>query len=130
MEKGLSSLKKPSKKLYFGNSGTTARLMIGLLASQGFTTKVTGDRSLSKRPMDRIIDPLILMGAKFKFINKKLPFTIIGKDNLKKIKYKIPIPSSQIKSGIILACLNTSGLSIIIEKSITRNHTELLLKKI
>ena len=126
--KGFKSLKKPNKKLYFGNSGTTARLMTGLLAGQNFNTKITGDKSLLKRPMGRIINPLLKMGAKFKSTNKKLPYTILGNPNLKKITYRMPVASSQIKSGIILACLNIKGRTKIIESSITRDHTELMLK--
>ena len=126
--KGLNSLKKSNKNLYFGNSGTTARLLTGLLASQPFKTKIFGDKSLSKRPMDRIINPMIKMVAKFEHRNKKLPYTIIGKNYLNNINYKILNPSSQIKSGIVLACLNTNGLSKIYEKSITRDHTEIMLK--
>ena len=102
--------------------------MTGLLAGQSFNTKITGDKSLSKRPMNRIIIPLLKMGAKFESTNKKLPITILGNPKLKKITYKMPIASSQIKSGIILACLNTKGSTIIIENSITRDHTELMLK--
>ena len=126
---GLKSLKKPKRTLFFGNSGTTARLMTGLLANQCFQTNVSGDSSLSKRPMDRIINPLKKMGAIFKSSNNRLPLTIKGKVNLRPIKYKLVVPSAQIKSGILLACLNTAGLSKIIETSITRDHTELMLKE-
>tara|TARA_B100000029_G_scaffold513809_1_gene614511 strand:- start:2699 stop:3994 length:1296 start_codon:yes stop_codon:yes gene_type:complete len=126
--KGLNSLRKSKKNLYCGNSGTTARLLTGLLASQPFKTRIFGDKSLSKRPMDRIINPMIKMGAKFNHKNKKLPYIINGKNNLKNVNHQILKPSSQIKSGIILACLNTNGLSKIYEKSITRDHTEIMLK--
>jgi len=127
--RGLKSLKIPKKELYLGNSGTTARLITGLLANQSFNSKLTGDTSLSKRPMDRIINPLKKMGASFKSKNKMLPLVIKGKINLKPLNYKLPFPSSQIKSGLLLACLNTKGYSKIIETSITRDHTELMLKE-
>ena len=124
---GLNSLTKPSNKIYLGNSGTSARLLSGLLASQNFETILEGDKSLSSRPMKRIIEPLEKMGAKISSINGKLPITIKGK-KLNCIKYEIPIPSAQIKSGIILAALNTEGITEIIEADITRNHTEIMLK--
>ena len=125
--KGLNSLKKPNKSIYLGNSGTSARLLTGLLSSQTFETILEGDHSLSSRPMARIMDPLKIMGAEFENISGTLPLKIIGK-KLKKSKIKIEIPSAQIKSGLILAALNTEGISHIIEKNITRDHTENMLK--
>ena len=127
--RGLKSLINPNKKLYLGNSGTTARLITGLLVNQSFNTTLTGDKSLSKRPMDRIIIPLKKMGANFNLKNNYLPLKIKGNLLLKPIRYKLKIASSQIKSGILLACLNVRGLSKIIETSITRDHTELILKQ-
>jgi len=125
--KGLNSLTKPKKNIYLGNSGTSARLLTGLLASQQFETILEGDNSLSSRPMSRIMDPLKLMGAKFENISGTLPLKIIGKE-LNKSTIEIEIPSAQIKSGLILAALNTEGVSHIIEKNITRDHTENMLK--
>ena len=125
--KGLNSLKKPNKNIYLGNSGTSARLLTGLLASQTFETILEGDQSLSSRPMARIMDPLKLMGAEFENISGTLPLKIIGK-KLNKSTIEIEIPSAQIKSGLILAALNTEGFSHIIEKNITRDHTENMLK--
>ena len=125
--KGLNSLKKPNKNIYLGNSGTSARLLTGLLASQTFESILEGDKSLSSRPMTRIMDPLKLMGAEFGNISGTLPLKIIGK-KLNKSKIKIEIPSAQIKSGLILAALNTEGVSHIIEKNITRDHTENMLE--
>ena len=125
--KGLNSLKKPNKNIYLGNSGTSARLLTGLLASQTFETILEGDQSLSSRPMARIIEPLKLMGAEFENISGTLPLKIIGK-NLNKSTIEIEIPSAQIKSGLILAALNTEGVSHIVEKNITRDHTENMLK--
>ncbi|MDC1054699.1 3-phosphoshikimate 1-carboxyvinyltransferase [Alphaproteobacteria bacterium] len=125
--KGLNSLKKPIKNIYLGNSGTSARLLTGLLASQTFESILEGDQSLSSRPMKRVMDPLKLMGAEFQNTSGTLPLKIIGK-KLKKSKIEIEIPSAQIKSGLILAALNTDGISHIIEKNITRDHTENMLK--
>ena len=124
---GLNSLKKPNKSIYLGNSGTSARLLTGLLASQTFETILEGDHSLSSRPMARIMEPLKLMGAEFENTSGTLPLKIIGK-NLNKSTIEIDIPSAQIKSGLILAALNTEGVSQIIEKNITRDHTENMLQ--
>tara|TARA_B100001250_G_scaffold169166_1_gene145716 strand:- start:461 stop:1759 length:1299 start_codon:yes stop_codon:yes gene_type:complete len=125
--KGLNSLTKPNRSIYLGNSGTSARLLTGLLASQTFETILVGDNSLSSRPMARIMDPLKLMGAEFKNVSGTLPLKIIGK-KLNKSTIEIEIPSAQIKSGLILAALNIEGVSHIIEKNITRDHTENMLK--
>ena len=125
--KGLSSLKPPIKNIYLGNSGTSARLLTGLLAAQNFNSMIIGDESLSSRPMKRITTPIELMGGKFEHKNGTLPLYIHGKE-LKPISYKIPIPSAQVKSGVILAALNTKGQTIIKETSTTRNHTEIMLK--
>jgi len=125
--KGLNSLKKPNKKLYLGNSGTSARLLTGLLASQNFESIIIGDESLSKRPMDRITNPLKIMGAKFEMNDKSLPLRILGQ-NLNNLNYELRLPSAQVKSGLMLAALNTSGKSKIIEKKISRDHTEIMLK--
>ncbi|MDC0058265.1 3-phosphoshikimate 1-carboxyvinyltransferase, partial [Pelagibacteraceae bacterium] len=125
--KGLESLNKPNKELYLGNSGTSARLLTGLLASQKFDTVLTGDKSLSSRPMKRITNPLAEMGAEIKTKDGKLPISIQGKV-LKNSKIQIEIPSAQIKSGLIFAALNTEGTSYINEQHITRNHTEIMLE--
>lgn len=123
---GLNSLSKSKKNIYLGNSGTSARLITGLMASQPFITTLEGDKSLSSRPMKRIIDPLKIMGANFDNTSGKLPLKIIGNE-LKNSKIEIEIPSAQIKSGLILAAINTEGISNIIEKNITRDHTENML---
>ena len=125
--KGLDSLTKPKNNIYLGNSGTSARLLTGLLASQKFESVLEGDNSLSSRPMTRIMDPLKLMGAKFENDSGTLPLKIFG-GKLNKSKIEIEIPSAQIKSGLILAALNTEGVSQIVEKNITRDHTENMLK--
>ena len=124
---GLNSLSKAKKNIYLGNSGTSARLLTGLLASQPFITTLEGDKSLTSRPMKRIIDPLKIMGAKFDNKSGTLPLTIIG-SKLKSSKIEIEIPSAQIKSGLILAAINTKGVSNIVERNITRDHTENMLE--
>ena len=125
--KGLGSLSKPKSKIDLGNSGTSARLLIGLLSAQNFESFLLGDHSLSNRPMGRMIDPLNKMGASIESNNSKLPIIIRGK-KLKNIKYNLDIPSAQVKSGIALAALFINGKTEIIEKHTTRNHTEIMLK--
>ena len=124
--KGLQSLTQPKKNIYLGNSGTSARLLTGLLASQSFNSTIEGDKSLSSRPMARIMDPLKKMGPEFDNISNRLPLKIIGK-KLNSKKIVVNIPSAQIKSGLIFAALNTSGETKIVEKNITRDHTENML---
>ena len=123
---GLNSLKKPNKEIYLGNSGTSARLLTGLLSSQNFNSTLTGDSSLSSRPMDRISKPLASMNAKIVTSKGYMPINIFGR-NLMSTKINIIIPSAQIKSGLILAALNTDGITKIIENNITRDHTEIML---
>ncbi len=125
--KGLNSLKKPKNDIYLGNSGTSARLLTGLLSAQNFDSVLTGDNSLSKRPMKRIADPLSKMDAKIVTTNGSLPLYIKG-SNLISNEIDLRIPSAQIKSGILLASLNTKGTTIITENKVTRNHTEIMLK--
>tara|TARA_B100000575_G_scaffold91405_1_gene72681 strand:+ start:2425 stop:3723 length:1299 start_codon:yes stop_codon:yes gene_type:complete len=125
--KGLNSLKEPKSEIYLGNSGTSARLLTGLLSTQKFNSSITGDKSLSSRPMMRIVKPLSAMDAKIQTTNGSLPIKINGQ-NLKSKDIEIKIPSAQIKSGIILAALNTDGKTRIIENSVTRDHTEIMLE--
>jgi len=125
--RGLWSLTKPKNKIDLGNSGTSARLLIGLLSAQNFQSFLLGDHSLSNRPMDRIIDPLNKMGACIESNKNKLPIVISGK-KLKNIRYELNIASAQVKSGISLAALFINGQTEIIEKHTTRNHTEIMLK--
>ena len=124
---GLNSLVMPKKEFYLGNSGTSARLLIGLLSSQSFDSKITGDKSLSSRPMKRISDPLSKMNASIKTTSGCLPVFIKGKE-LVSSNIDIKIPSAQIKSGIIFAAINTEGITKIIEHNITRDHTEIMLE--
>ncbi len=120
-------LKAPKKVLYCGNSGTTMRLMAGVLAGQNFNSVLTGDESLSNRPMGRIIEPLSLMGAEIKSNNNKAPLEIY-KSELRGIEYKSPIASAQVKSAILLAGLFADGKTSFTEEFLSRNHTELMLK--
>ena len=125
--KGLNSLKEATNEIYLGNSGTSARLLTGLLSSQKFKSVLTGDASLSKRPMKRISDPLNKMSAKITTTNGSLPLTING-NNLIARNINLEIPSAQIKSGLLLASLNTIGETTITENKITRDHTEIMLE--
>lgn len=122
--KGLRGLTKSTKTLDVGNSGTTIRLMSGILAAQSFETEITGDLSIQKRPMKRVVDPLTLMGAKIE--GQFAPLKISG-ENLHGIKYELPMASAQVKSAILLAGLYTKGKTIVIEKIPSRDHTERML---
>ena len=124
---GLHGLKAPHEILDVGNSGTTTRLISGILAAQNFTSVLSGDSSLNKRPMKRIITPLSLMGANIESIDGCAPLTIKGAP-LKGIEYTSPVSSAQIKSCILLAGLYAEGITSVNEPSLSRNHTELMLK--
>jgi 3-phosphoshikimate 1-carboxyvinyltransferase len=119
----------PNFPLDCGNSGTTARLISGLLSGQGITAELIGDDSLSSRPMGRIINPLIQMGAAISSSNGMLPISI-SKAHLNSIEYKLSVASAQVKSGIILAALGASGKTKIIELIKTRDHSEIMLDSI
>ena len=125
--KGLNSLRAAKKEIYLGNSGTSARLLTGLLSSQKFKSVLTGDKSLSSRPMKRIADPLTKMNAKIITTKGSLPLSIES-SNLRPINFDLKIPSAQIKSGLLLAALNTKGETNIIENKVTRDHTEIMLE--
>ncbi len=120
-------LKAPLKDLDCGNSGTTMRLMSGILAARNFNSVLTGDESLSKRPMKRVIEPLSLMGAKIESKDNKAPLKIYGKE-LNSIDYTSKLSSAQVKSCILLAGLNTKGITSYTEPFVSRNHTELMLE--
>ena len=122
---GINGLKAPKKVLYCGNSGTTMRLLTGLLAGQPFESSLDGDTSLRSRPMDRVVTPLSGMGAKIKGSGARVqaPIQVIGQP-LKNIKYKMTIPSAQVKSCLLFAALYTSGKTVITEPIATRDHTE------
>ena len=126
---GIGGLMTPSDVLNLENSGTTARLMLGLAASHNIISIFTGDKSLRQRPMQRVITPLMKMGAKFDTApDGKLPLTIKGRSDLLPITYTLPVASAQIKSALLLAGLNTPGKTTINEHSPTRDHTENLLR--
>ena len=120
-------LTPPATPLDCGNSGTTTRLVSGILAGQNFDSELIGDESLSKRPMKRIIIPLTQMGAKIDSVDGHLPMTIHGQ-KLHGIVYHSPISSAQVKSCILLAGLNAEGQTTVIEPELSRNHTELMLR--
>lgn len=126
---GIEGWENPSVPLYCGNSGTTARLMLGILASSHVTATLTGDDSLSKRPMDRVVKPLQQMGAQIEAESDELvlPLTIIGKA-LRPIHYKSPVASAQVKSAILFAGLQTEGRTSVEENAISRDHTEQMLR--
>ena len=117
----------PKIPLDCGNSGTTMRFMAGILAGQNFTSILTGDESLSKRPMKRIIEPLTLMGANIQTDDYKAPLNIIGSE-LHAINYKSKLASAQVKSCILLAGLQCNDETVFEEPYLSRNHTELMLK--
>ncbi len=126
--KGFKNFSQPPKKLDAGNSGTTARLITGILSVQSFTSTVIGDESLSKRPMGRIIEPLRKMGAKIESSpGNTLPLHIYPSTGLKAIEYSLPVPSAQVKSAVLLAGLHLDDETKVIETLPSRNHTENLL---
>lgn len=122
--KGLYGLKKPEKMLYTGNSGTTTRLLCGLLSGQEFDTDITGDASICRRPMKRVTQPLSLMGADIE--NEYCPLHIKGR-KLSGITYDMTVASAQVKTALILAALYADGETIINEIEKSRDHTELML---
>ena len=126
---GFDGLQEPQRPLDMGNSGTSMRLIAGVLAGQNFSAQMVGDDSLSKRPMDRISLPLRQMGVEIAGQTERdlPPLTIHGNPNLKPIQYQLPIASAQVKSALIFAALQAQGESLIIEKDLTRNHTEDML---
>ena len=123
---GFDGLKAPKNKLDMGNSGTSIRLISGVLAGQDFTVEMFGDDSLSKRPMDRVTIPLRQMGVEVSGqTDRDLPPLVMhGSKALKPIHYQLPVASAQVKSALIFAALQADGESVIIEKEKTRNHTE------
>jgi len=127
--KGLRGLRKPDTSIYLGNSGTTMRLILGILAGQPFKCTLTGDESLSSRPMSRVTGPLRKMGADIEGEKggEFAPLTISGGE-LKPISYRTPIPSAQVKSSILFAGLYANGTTCVKEKFKSRDHTERMLK--
>ena len=126
--KGPNLSKPSSKEIYLGNSGTSMRLLCGILAAQAFQTVLTGDTSLSNRPMDRIIKPLKMMGADIKAEQNKYSPLIINGTKLNAIQYSSPVASAQVKSAIMLAGLYANGVTSVEEPAKSRDHTEKMFK--
>jgi 3-phosphoshikimate 1-carboxyvinyltransferase len=126
---GLKGLQRPDQPLDLGNSGTSIRLLSGLLAGQSFDSELTGDESLCGRPMGRVIDPLTLMGAKIESAEGgRPPLKVIGGNPLTGIHYDLPMASAQVKSCVLLAGLFASGATSVTEPAPTRDHTERMLR--
>lgn len=127
--KGLYGLQRPQDVIDVGNSGTTIRLLLGILSAQSFSSTVTGDSSIVRRPMSRVIEPLKLMGAHISGRNENnlAPLSVQG-TKLQGVTYRLPIASAQVKSAILLAGLYAEGTTTVIETMKTRDHTELMLQ--
>ncbi|WP_207940580.1 3-phosphoshikimate 1-carboxyvinyltransferase [Enterococcus sp. DIV2402] len=128
---GFDGLKPTDSPIDIGNSGTTIRLMMGILAGSGFKTTLFGDDSLNKRPMNRVMLPLCEMNAQMHGDNDSEfpPITIEGVDELQPINYVMPMASAQVKSAIIFAAMQANGTSTILEKEVSRNHTEEMIRQ-
>ena len=126
---GVGGLLQPDAPLDMGNSGTSTRLLMGLIASHPITATFTGDASLSKRPMGRVIGPLTAMGAEIEASDGgTLPLTVRGISPAIPITYRLPVASAQVKSAVLLAALNTTGRTVVIEPVPTRDHSERMLR--
>ncbi len=126
---GVGALLQPQAPLDMGNSGTSTRLLMGLVASHAITARFVGDASLSGRPMGRVIDPLSQMGAAFEASEGgRLPLTLRGASPAVPITYRLPVASAQVKSAVLLAGLNTAGITTVIEPIPTRDHSERMLR--
>lgn len=126
---GTGNLKEPDRVLDMGNSGTSTRLIVGLVSGHPVTATFTGDASLIRRPMKRVMEPLSQMGAQFLAREGgRLPLTVSGASKPKNIQYRLPVASAQVKSAIMLAALNTPGITTVIEDTPTRDHTENMLR--
>ena len=126
---GLGGLHEPNETLDMGNSGTSTRLLMGLIGAHNITATMNGDASLSKRPMNRVIKPLEQMGIRFEASEGgRLPLKIIGAQDAMAFQYRLPVASAQVKSAILLAGLNATGRTTVIEEKPTRDHTENMLR--
>ena len=126
---GVGGLQSPAQPLDFGNSGTGVRLAMGLMSTTPITARCVGDASLSKRPMGRVTVPLAQFGARFETAEgNRLPLTLIGAKDPVPVTYTLPVASAQVKSAVLLAGLNTPGITTVIEPTPTRDHTERMLK--
>ena len=128
---GFAGLKKAKNTIDVGNSGTTIRLMLGILAGCPFETRLAGDASISKRPMNRVMLPLNQMGAECQGVQQTEfpPISIRGTQNLQPIDYTMPVASAQVKSAILFAALQAEGTSVVVEKEKTRDHTEEMIRQ-
>jgi len=125
---GFKGFSEPDSPLYCGNSGTTTRLLCGVLAAQSFPTIVTGDDSLSQRPMKRIIEPLEKMGCEIKSTDEKLPLHFLPSDRIKAIDYILPVASAQVKGAVLITGLHSEDITSVEENNLlTRDHTERML---
>jgi 3-phosphoshikimate 1-carboxyvinyltransferase len=125
---GVGGFAEPEGVIDCGNSGTSVRLIMGAMATSPITATFTGDASLNKRPMARVTDPIAQFGAQsFGRQGGRLPMTIIGAADPIPVRYKVPMPSAQVKSAVLLAGLNAPGQTVVIEKEATRDHTERML---
>ena len=125
--KGLYGLMPPKQELFFGNSGTSMRLFMGVLSAQKFSSTLTGDSSLNSRPMERVAIPLRNMGACIEMEDSHAPIHINPSEQIIGCKQKLKVPSAQVKSAILLAALYANSKTILTTDWITRNHTELML---
>ncbi len=126
--RGVGGLAEPASVLDMGNSGTAARLLMGVAATHPFKTTFSGDPSLSSRPMERVMTPLRLMGAQFTARDGgRLPITVTGSATPIPVAYELPVASAQVKSAVLLAALNTPGLTTVVEPEPTRDHSERIL---
>jgi 3-phosphoshikimate 1-carboxyvinyltransferase len=126
--RGIGALTEPADVLDMGNSGTAARLLLGILASHPLTAVMTGDSSMRRRPMSRVIEPLTATGANFiARENGRLPVTVTGTGEALPLDYRLPVASAQVKSALLLAGLNARGDSVIVEPEPTRDHSERML---
>ena len=126
--RGLKGLKRPERAINVGESGTSMRLLAGVLAGQDFTATLEGSKGLNKRPMGRIVEPLSMMGVDIKASGDNLPPIVIKGGMVKPISYKLPVASAQVKSAILLAGLYADGVTSVVENIKSRDHTERALK--
>lgn len=125
--RGVGGLAQPGGPLDFANAGTGVRLMMGVIAGHDMRAELVGDASLSRRPMGRVLAPLLQMGAGVEEGREKLPLTLIGSSDLVPIEYVLPVPSAQVKSAVLFAGLQTAGATTVVESEPTRDHTERML---
>lgn len=125
---GVGGFREPEAVIDCGNSGTGVRLIMGAMATTGITATFTGDASLRKRPMGRVTDPLALFGARAHGrAGGRLPMTLVGAASPVPVRYTVPVPSAQVKSAVLLAGLNAPGQTVVIEREVTRDHSERML---